>query len=143
MAKPISRAELEQLKRYTQLIHGHLMHQGKLFFPSGNHEAPTKFIDLSKTPVISDDTGKKTVLLKSDDTEAALDPDLVSAMKAYWKHLEFKKFSEVFSANAVFHTQTMKDVPKSQEALLPILLTNTPTPIPPRCRSPYLSTKYK
>ncbi|MCG8551270.1 MAG: hypothetical protein MI799_12785 [Desulfobacterales bacterium] len=134
--KPISRAELEHLKRYSRLIHGHLMHQGKLFFPPNTPEASTKFIDLSKTPVISDDTGKKTVLLGSDDTEATLDPDLVSAMKAYWKHLEFKKFSEIFSVNAVRHTQTMKDIPKSREALLPLLLADTPYTYTPQVSLP-------
>ena len=57
--KQISMAELAQLKRYTQLIQGHLMHQGRLFFPPANPADESKSIDLSKTPVMIDDTGKK------------------------------------------------------------------------------------
>ncbi|NDY71697.1 hypothetical protein DO021_08780 [Desulfobacter hydrogenophilus] len=125
-SKPISMAELAHLKRYTQLIQGRLMHQGTLFFPSGSQGSKPQSIDLSITPVISDETGKKTVLLGPDATEASMDPDLVAAMKAYWKNLEFKKFSEVLSANVVSNTQTMKDVPKSQESLINLLLTGTP-----------------
>nr|WP_320016975.1 LysM peptidoglycan-binding domain-containing protein [uncultured Desulfobacter sp.] len=124
-SKPISMAELAHLKRYTQLIQGRLMHQGKLFFPPGNQENNPKFIDLSKTPVISDSTGRKTVLLGSETTEASLDPDLVAAMKAYWKDLQFKKFSEVLNAKMLFNTQTMKDNPNHQDSLIKTLLAAT------------------
>ncbi len=124
-SKPISMAELAHLKRYTQLIQGRLMHQGKLFFPPGSQEDKPKFIDLSKTPVISDRTGKKTVLIGPDAAEASMDPDLVAAMKAYWTDLQFKKFSEVLNAKILFNIQTMKDVPNSQESLIRILLAAT------------------
>lgn len=124
-SKPISMEELAQLKRYTQLIQGRLMHQGKLFFPPASQEDTPKFIDLSKTPVISDSTGKKTVLLGSAAKEASLDPDLVAAMKAYWTDLQFKKFSEVLNAKILLNTQTMKDRPNSQESLIKILLAAT------------------
>ncbi|WP_035237132.1 LysM peptidoglycan-binding domain-containing protein [Desulfobacter vibrioformis] len=124
-AKPISMADLAHLKRYTQLIRGRLMHQGKLFFPLGSHGGRPKFIDLSKTPVISDSTGKKTVLLEPDTTESSMDPDLVATMKAYWKGLQFKKFSDVLNTTVQFNTQTMKDVPKSQESLIRTLLAVT------------------
>ncbi|WP_245569027.1 hypothetical protein [Desulfobacter curvatus] len=134
--EPISRAELAHLKRYTQLIQGHLMHQGKLFFPPENHENQPKFIDLSQTPVISDDTGKKTVLLGPDATEASMDPNLVAAMKAYWQDLKFKKINEVLNADILSNTQTMKDVPKSQESLISILLTGTPYAYDPQVYLP-------
>ncbi|WP_320044235.1 hypothetical protein [uncultured Desulfobacter sp.] len=142
-SKPISMAELAHLKRYTQLIQGHLMHQGKLFFPPGNLDASPNFIDLSKTPVINDDTGKKTVLLGTDVTEASLDPDLISAMKAYWKNLEFKKCSEVLNLSAVRYAQTMKDIPKSQESLIRILLANTPYTYTPQVSFPVSFNKVK
>lgn len=124
--KPISRTEMANLKRYTQLIQGHLMHQGKLFFPPGNHEDQPKFIDLSTTPVISDDTGKKIVLLGPDTTEASMDPDLVAAMKAYWKDLQFQKISDLLNTRIPLNTQTMKDIPNSQESLIKTLLSDTP-----------------
>jgi len=124
-SKPISMAELAHLKRYTQLIQGRLMHQGKLFLPPGSQKNKPKFIDLSKTPVISDSTGIKTVLLGSDATEASLDPDLVAAMKAYWKDLQFKKFSDVLNAKMLFSTQTMKDAPTPQESLIKTLMAAT------------------
>lgn len=124
-AKPISMADLAHLKRYTQLIRGSLMHQGKLFFPSGSPGGKPKFIDLSKTPVISDSTGKKTVLLGPYTTEDSMDPDLVATMKAYWKDLQFKKFSDILNARVRLNTPTMKDVPNSQESLIRILLAVT------------------
>lgn len=124
-AKPISMADLAHLKRYTQLIRGRLMHQGKLFFPSGSPGGKPEFIDLSKTPVISDATGKKTVLLGPYTTEDSMDPNLVATMKAYWTDLQFKKFSEILNTTVRFDTQTMKDVPKSQESLIRNLLAVT------------------
>ena len=125
--KSISMADLAHLKRYTQLIQGRrLMHQGKLFFPSGSQGGKPKFIDLSKTPVISDHTGKKIVLLGSDVTEESMDNDLVAAMKAYWKDLQFKKCHEILNAKLRLNTQTMKEVPKSQNSLIRILLAVTP-----------------
>ena len=124
--KPISMADLAHLKRYTQLIQGRrLMHQGKLFFPSGIQGGKPKFIDLSKTPVISDYAGGKIVLLGPDATEDSMDPDLVAAMKAYWKNLQFKKFHDVLNAKLRLNTQTMKDVPKSQSSLIRTLLAVT------------------
>jgi len=125
-SKPISMAQLAHLKRYTQLIQGRLMHQGTLFFPPGSQGSKPQSIDLSITPVISDETGKKTVLLGPEATEAAMDTDLVAAMKAHWKNIEFKRFSDILSANEAFNTQTMKDVPESQESLIRILLADTP-----------------
>ncbi|NWH05965.1 hypothetical protein [Desulfobacter latus] len=124
-SKPISMAALADLKRYTQLIQGRLMHQGKLFFPPGSQADKPKFIDLSKTPVITDSTGKKTVLLGSDTTEASLNRDLVAAMKVYWQDLQFKKLSDLLNAKRRFSTQTMKDVPNSQDALITIVLAAT------------------
>lgn len=124
-SKPISMAELAHLKRYTQLIQGRLMHQGKLFFPPVSPGGKPQSIDLSITPIISDDTGRKTVLIGPDAAEASMNPDLVAAMKAYWKDLQFKKFSEVLNAKILFKTQTMEDVPNSQESLIKTLLAAT------------------
>jgi hypothetical protein len=124
--KQISMAELADLKRYTRLIQGHLMHQGKLFFPPVNQTDKPKFLDLAKTPVIIDDTGKKTVLLSPDATDAFMAPDLIAAMKAYWKDLQFKQISNVLQANARLNTQAMKEVPRSQESLIKTLLARTP-----------------
>jgi hypothetical protein len=122
----ISMTELAQLKRYTRLIQGHLMHQGNLFFPPVNQGDKPKFIDLSKTPVMIDDTGKKTLLLGPERTAASMDPDIVAAMKAYWKDLQFKHIRDVLQANARLGTRTMKDVPESQESLIKTILAGTP-----------------
>ncbi len=124
--KQISMTELAQLKRYTRLIQGHLMHQGTLFFPPVNQADTSKSIDLSRTPVIIDDTGKKTVLLGPDLTEASMAPDIVAAMKSYWRDLQFKQINDVLQANARISTQTMKDVPESQESLIKTILAGTP-----------------
>ncbi|HBT89207.1 hypothetical protein [Desulfobacter sp.] len=134
--KPLSMAQLTDLKRYTRLIQGHLMHQGNLFFPSDSQGGKPQCIDLSRTPVISDDTGKKTVLLGPDATEASMDPDLVAAMKGYWKNLQFKKYSEVLNAKMLLNTQTMKDVPRSHESLIRLLIATTSYSYEPRVYFP-------
>lgn len=123
--KPISMVQLGHLKRYTQLINGRLMHQGKLFFPSVNPGQNPQSIDLSKTPVISDGTGKKTLLLEPDATEASMAPDLVAAMKAYWQDLQFKKINEILNTQIPLSPQTMTDRPGSQESLIRILMAAT------------------
>ena len=122
----ISMTELAQLKRYTRLIQGHLMHQGNLFFPPVNQGDKPKFIDLSKTPVMIDTSGKKTLLLGPERTAASMDPDIVAAMRAYWKDLQFKHIRDVLQANARLGTRTMKDVPESQESLIKTILAGTP-----------------
>ncbi len=121
--KILSLAEISQLKRYTQLIQGHLMHQGKLFFPSA--DGTPRSIDLAQTPIISDSTGRKTVMLGPETTEQDLNPDIVAAMRAYWKDLQFKKLNEALSANMLFKSETMDDIPKSQKSLIKTLLKNT------------------
>jgi len=130
--KSLSMADLAHLKRYTQLIRGRLMHQGKLFFPSGSPGGTPKFIDLSKTPVISGPAGEKILLTGPGATEGALDPDLVAAMKAHWRDLKIKKLRDVLNAGEQRSTQPMKDVPESQTSLIRTLLAATAYAYEPR-----------
>ena len=68
---------------------------------------------------------KKTVLLEPGIAEASMPPDIVAAMKAYWKDLQFKQIKEILQADTHLNTQTMKDVPKSQESLIKTILVGT------------------
>ncbi|WP_321494413.1 LysM peptidoglycan-binding domain-containing protein [uncultured Desulfobacter sp.] len=122
---PLSKQDLAYLKRYTRLIRGRLMHRGKLFFPPGSQGRKPEFIDLSQTPVLSNDAGNKTVLLGPDITEETMDSDLVAAMKAYWKDLEFKKISEILQDRDRLGAHSMEDVPSCQESLIETLLAAT------------------
>ena len=125
LPKPMSPKEIGQLKRYTQLIQGRLMHQGKLFFPPADDGTP-RSLDLSKTPIISDSTGRKTIMLGPGISPEALDPDIVALMRSYWKDLKFKRYNDVLSADILFNSRTMDDIPESQRSLITIIIAKTP-----------------
>ncbi|MDD9301533.1 MAG: hypothetical protein HUK40_03965 [Desulfobacter sp.] len=63
------------------------MHKGKIYFP-GQKGDSAKMLDLSKTPILEDPTGKKTLIIPEKASKASLDKDLVAAMKAYWKKIQ-------------------------------------------------------
>ena len=134
--KPLSGADMAHLKRYAQLVRGHLMHQGKLCFPPAGQTGNPECLDLSKHPVINENpkesNGKKTILLGPDTSEDAMGPDLVAAMKAYWKNLEFKKLSDVLNTKRVFKTPAMTDIPESHESLIKTLVAATPCSYEPQ-----------
>ncbi|MCG8685301.1 MAG: hypothetical protein MI892_10525 [Desulfobacterales bacterium] len=122
----LSQRDISRLKRYAQLIQGRLMHEGKMYFPGKQGGAP-KALDLSKTPVIDEDTGQKTLILPPDTSAEALDKDLVEAMKAYWQELRLQELDTALSRTALFlNKESMDDVPKSQKELVKRLLEITP-----------------
>ena len=101
------------------------MHEGKIFFP-GKKGEPAKILDLSKTPVLEEEAGQKTVVLPPETPEAALDPDLVAAMKAYWKGLRLLEINKALSAKALSRTNAMNDIPGSMKDLVRTLIEPTP-----------------
>ncbi len=120
----LSAGDLGRLKRYAQLIQGTLMYEGKVFFPGKNGE-PTQILDLSKTPVLEEDSGQKTIVLPSNTPVASLDQDLVTAMKAYWKGLRLQELHKTLGKKPD-QKQTMNERPKSLDSLIKTLVSITP-----------------
>ena len=73
---------LAKLKKYSSLIGGVLLNQGRIYFPGNNNS--THFIDLSNTPVIETTSGEK-IIITSGDT---LSGELLENVKSYWKNLK-------------------------------------------------------
>lgn len=74
--------KLAKLKKYSSLIGGVLLNQGRIYFPGENNT--TRFIDLSNTPVIEKPGGEK-IIVTSGDT---LDTELLNSIQSYWKNLK-------------------------------------------------------
>jgi len=74
--------QLARLKKYSSLIGGVLLNQGRLYFPGENNSTP--FIDLSTTPVIQTDNDQR-IIITSEDT---LSDDLLKSIQLYWKNLK-------------------------------------------------------
>ncbi len=121
----LSPGDISRLKRYAQLIQGTLMHEGKVFFP-GKKGEPTRILDLSQTPVLEENSGQKTLVLSSDTAAAALDPDLVNAMKAYWKGIRLEQLNKTLSGHDFLRKEKMDEKPASQDILIKALLSITP-----------------
>jgi len=121
----LSHRDINRLKRYAQLIQGTLMHEGKVFFPGKNGE-PARILDLSQTPVLEENSGQKTLVLPSDTGAAALDQDLVKAMKEYWKGIRLQQFNQTLQGHNLLPVKTMNEKPASPDMLIKALLTITP-----------------
>ncbi len=74
--------KLARLKKYSSLIGGVLLNEGKIYFPGENNS--THFIDLSKTPVIETAGGEK-IIITSDNI---LSDELLENIESYWKNLK-------------------------------------------------------
>lgn len=92
----LSQRDLSRLKRYARLIRGTLMHQGTLHFP-GQGEMPAQVLDLSTTPVLKEESGRKSVILPPDTLPEDFDQDLLAAMKAYWKKVRLRALESALS----------------------------------------------
>ncbi len=143
MPQPVlSPRDLSRLKRYAQLIEGTLMHQGKMYFP-GKDGSPAKTLDLSKTPLLEENDGKKTLVLPPDTPAADFDQDLLSAMKAYWKEIQLQELNKALARSSLFNQKrlSLDEVPKSQEALVEKLISITPYTYRPNENIPIVQNK--
>ena len=71
-----------RLERYSSLIGGVLLNQGRLYFPEENNS--THFIDLSETPVIQTPDDQR-IIITAEDT---LSDELLESIRLYWKNLK-------------------------------------------------------
>ena len=80
--------ELAQLKKYSALIGGTLLNQGKMYFPGRN--GASQVLDLSSSPVIESDDGSKILIISGDNVNA----ELLEYVQTYWKGIKTQLISE-------------------------------------------------
>ncbi len=85
---PVDELKLLQLKRYTSLIGGTLLSQGKMYFPDST--GSTQVLDLSKAPVIETEDGTKILVMSGVNQNGML----LEQVKKYWKDLRIEMMSE-------------------------------------------------
>jgi hypothetical protein len=74
--------QLARLKKYSSLIGGVLLNQGRLYFPDDTNS--THFLDLSATPVIQTADDQRIIITAED----ALSEELVESLRLYWKNVK-------------------------------------------------------
>jgi len=80
--------ELAQLKKYSALIGGTLLNQGKMYFPG--RDGSSQVLDLSSSPVIESDDGSKILIISGDNVNA----ELLEYVQTYWKGIKTQLISE-------------------------------------------------
>lgn len=139
----LSSRDLARLKRYAQLIQGTLNYQGKMHFPGkAGHESSV--LDLSKTPVLEERDGNKTLILPDDTSASALNKDLLEGIKAYWKEIQIQEVNKTISQSSLSGSllfskkiKPMDNTPKAQEPLIKTLLSITPYSYTPKKEVPF------
>jgi hypothetical protein len=91
----ISPLQMTQLKRYSELIQGTLINQGKMHFP-GHGAQPNLVLDLTQTPLIERKDGEKTIIIPRDNS-SSLGKDLVENIRAYWQRIKIQELDNAIS----------------------------------------------
>jgi hypothetical protein len=128
---------LARLKRYTQLVQGALQHQGQMVFP-GKSKGNPKVLDLTRTPLLTENDGSKTLILPQDTGPQDLDTDLIQGMKQYWKELQIQELNQALAKGSSLMSLTppMDKHPEDASAIIKTVLEPTafvfqlPSPVP-------------
>jgi len=91
--------KLAQLKKYTSLIGGVLLSQGKMYFPLDDNS--NQMIDLSVTPVLETKDGSKILIISGD----TLNDQLIKSVQSHWKNLKTQMVTEALDQ---FKKDTLK-----------------------------------
>jgi len=86
--RKIDAHELAQLKKYSALIGGTLLNQGKMYFPG--EDGSSQVLDLSSSPVIENDDGSKILIISGNNVNA----ELLEYVQNYWKGIQTQLISE-------------------------------------------------
>ncbi len=86
--RKIDAHELAQLKKYSALIGGTLLNQGKMYFPG--RDGSSQVLDLSSSPVIESDDGSKILIISGNNVNA----ELLEYVQTYWKSIKTQLISE-------------------------------------------------
>jgi len=130
--------DLIRLKRYAQLIHGALQHQGQMIFP-GKDKGPSNALDLTRTPILTGKDGKKTLILPpGTGPEEFVDTDLVEGMKKYWKELRIQELNQALANGPSLFSkkQSLDDTPKDPIAVIQTVLKATSLSLQPAIEIP-------
>ncbi len=115
--------ELAQLKKYSALIGGTLLNQGKIYFPG--KKGSSDVLDLSYSPVIETEDGSKILLISGNNVNA----EMLEYVQDYWKGMKTQLISETTNKikdrienssqnkNLQLYSRT-KEYPKTIEILL-------------------------
>ena len=125
--------KLNQLKKYSSLIGGVLLSQGKMYFPGENNSS--QVLDLSSTPIIETDDGSKIVIIAGDTANA----DLLKSMQTYWKGLKTQLLSEAIeNLDNASETAPKKNVTEDYKILVETLLSQTGYEYIPDAKIPFM-----
>ncbi len=80
--------QLIQLKRYSSLIGGTLLSQGKMYFPK--KDGMDTVLDLSSSPIINTDDGSKILIISGEN----VNDKLLKNVQSYWKGLKIQLIAE-------------------------------------------------
>ncbi len=83
--------KLVQLKKYSSLIGGTLLSQGKMYFPGKNDS--TQVLDLTSVPIIETDDGSKILIISGEN----VNDELLKSAQAYWEDLKIQLMSETIN----------------------------------------------
>jgi hypothetical protein len=127
----ISPLQMTQLKRYSELIQGTLINQGKMHFP-GRGAQPNLVLDLTQTPLIEKKDGEKTIIIPRDNG-SSLGKDLVENIRAYWKQIKIQKLDNAIDmAEKLGRNKTsLDDRPVDIDKFILTLLSITQTQYTP------------
>ena len=102
--------KLLQLKRYTSLIGGTLLSQGKMYFPGKN--GSNQVLDLSNAPVIETEDGTKILIISGENQNDML----LERVQEYWKDLKIQMMSEAIEE---FKTAAKIETTKNSNRVAP------------------------
>lgn len=125
--------QLNQLKKYSSLIGGVLLSQGKMYFPGENNSS--QVLDLSSTPIIETDDGTKIVIIAGNAANA----DLLKSMQTYWKELKTQLLSEAIeNVDNADRTTPKGNVTAEYKILVETLLSQTGYEYIPDAKIPFM-----
>ncbi len=139
--KKIEAFKLAQLKKYSALIGGVLLSQGKMHFPLDDNSS--QMIDLSVTPVIETKDGSKILILTGD----TLNDQLIKRVQSHWKNLKTQMVSEAleqFKRDKL--KQSIRSKPKKNiipefKKQIEMLLSKTDYTYIPNAKIPFMLNK--
>ncbi len=138
VSDPVDELKLLQLKRYTSLIGGTLLSQGKMYFPDST--GSTQVLDLSKVPVIETEDGKKILVMSGVNQNSML----LDQVKKYWKNLRIEMISQALEELRT--TASLKPARKPNQTLahkerIKTLLSQTDYDYIPETKIPFVLNK--
>ena len=118
--------DLVRLKRYAHLVQGTLQHQGKMIFP-GKNDLPAQVLDLARTPVLTEKSGQKRLILPPKTRPSQINQDLLKGIKAYWKELQIQELNKTLANTTSFFSRSssLDNLPKDPQSLIRDALSAT------------------